>query len=83
MAVISYFDVLSDSVSLSSFIEADISITALLLLLILMTETINAFFNPVEAAVFALLIVSVIGWPYWYAESFDMPGTAEAQTIPA
>jgi len=50
--------VLSDSVSLSSFIDADIMITALLLSLILMTETINAFFNPVEAAVFADIVMS-------------------------
>jgi ABC-2 type transport system permease protein len=53
LAVISYLDVLSDSVYLSSFIKTDIVMTALLLLLILVTETINTFFNPVEAAVFA------------------------------
>jgi hypothetical protein len=53
MALISILDALSDSVSLSSFIDADLLITALLLLLTLTTETVNGFFNPVEAAVFA------------------------------
>lgn len=53
LALIASLDALSGSVSLQSFIHVDIFITALLLLLILTTETINAFFNPVEAAVFA------------------------------
>ncbi len=53
MAFVSILDALSNSVSLPSFIEACIFFTALTLLLTLTTEAINAFFNPVEAAVFA------------------------------